>query len=1091
MAGISDNQALELLIRVRDAASASLQKINKGLAGVRGDAARLGDHFDSLSRSTFTLRNAFLSLGAGMAARSVLKSAFQFNQTIEQSRVGIAALVRTFNDFTTKQGQVASSTQAFAESMRIATQIQRQLQIEGLKTVATYDELLRALQEGIGPAMKAGFNPEQIVRFTSLMTQAASAISLPMDQLGQELRAITEGTIDRNARIAKALGVTNEKVNELAKSGELFDYLSGRLAEFGAAGEAIAKTFGGAMSNVKDAVQMALGQGLEGTFRGTTKLLLDLRDAIVTIDEKAGSFTFNTAITQALARVDWAISSLLTGNGKSMKENLERWVDLLGDLAVAFIQVVGAILKMVDALGPMLPTLVKGGAYWLMFASALVLVVTPMQKAYLGLTMLYGGIKLLGGYVIAAALAGLNGLRLGLIALVAQGGLAATALKLLYVALIPLRGAFFLVGAAAVYGVVQIGKLIKAIGEWRTAVKDAEQAEVNLFTTTAKIKAKYEGWKDITIPVKLEDQSADELEALRKNLQQAKAYWTASITELEARAAKTSLLGNPTADAKEAQTALGLVKTKLDDIVTTIRTIRGLIATPKDDGEDDPEEIKKARADQTRLQKMLDDDLARLSGDKWAVQKAQAKQHYDEMIELAHGNQDLLLQAESVYARQLAKIRDEQHKELQTAATESQNERTRAVLQTQLVALQGFYAQGDVALQEYFRRRQEIVNKQYAAEIQALQELAAMETQDPAKRQQIETDIFVKRQEQTQALLELEQNRIQAEKDLLQQAAEAEGILLNLRERSEITPASQLSAVFAQELAQMDHFQQEEIRRLQELHATKTSLDEAYRRQKLEKENLLADQVRRLDQSRLESAQQVAAAMSSIFGNLYEASGQKIKAFFYLQRAAAAAEAIINAELSAAKALGQQGPFGIPMAALVRAMGYANAFAIMAQTVSGYSIGGKIRGYDDGGRVPGHSPHSKADNVLIRATAGEYMQPVDTVRYYGVQAMEAIRRKLIPKDFLSGFAVPNLRMAMPRFAFAEGGQVGGGAGAPAQGGDAAGWTGRGGDSPGTTIVNILDPDEYARFVQSSRGTDVQLNWMSSKSTRIKRALGIK
>ena len=58
----------------------------------------------------------------------------------------------------------------------------------------------------------------------------------------------------------------------------------------------------------------------------------------------------------------------------------------------------------------------------------------------------------------------------------------------------------------------------------------------------------------------------------------------------------------------------------------------------------------------------------------------------------------------------------------------------------------------------------------------------------------------------------------------------------------------------------------------------------------------------------------------------------------------------------------------------------------------------------EGGPIPGFSPHPKADNVLIRATAGEFMQPVAAVQHYGSDAMEAIRTMRVPKEVLQAFA---------------------------------------------------------------------------------------
>jgi hypothetical protein len=49
-----------------------------------------------------------------------------------------------------------------------------------------------------------------------------------------------------------------------------------------------------------------------------------------------------------------------------------------------------------------------------------------------------------------------------------------------------------------------------------------------------------------------------------------------------------------------------------------------------------------------------------------------------------------------------------------------------------------------------------------------------------------------------------------------------------------------------------------------------------------------------------------------------------------------------------------------------------------------------------GGPIPGHSPNDRADNVLIAATAGEFMQPVPAVRRYGMGFMDAVRTGRFP-----------------------------------------------------------------------------------------------
>lgn len=58
----------------------------------------------------------------------------------------------------------------------------------------------------------------------------------------------------------------------------------------------------------------------------------------------------------------------------------------------------------------------------------------------------------------------------------------------------------------------------------------------------------------------------------------------------------------------------------------------------------------------------------------------------------------------------------------------------------------------------------------------------------------------------------------------------------------------------------------------------------------------------------------------------------------------------------------------------------------------------------EGGIIPGTSPSKKADDKLFWLTSGEFVQPVDTVDYYGVGMMEALRKRQIPKWALQGYA---------------------------------------------------------------------------------------
>jgi TP901 family phage tail tape measure protein len=77
----------------------------------------------------------------------------------------------------------------------------------------------------------------------------------------------------------------------------------------------------------------------------------------------------------------------------------------------------------------------------------------------------------------------------------------------------------------------------------------------------------------------------------------------------------------------------------------------------------------------------------------------------------------------------------------------------------------------------------------------------------------------------------------------------------------------------------------------------------------------------------------------------------------------------------------------------------------------GYSTGGRVMGFDSGGLVPGTPPgNPRKDNLmakvdgkgLIGIRSREFIQPQESVDYYGLDAMEAIRTMRLPKFSMGG-----------------------------------------------------------------------------------------
>ena len=397
--------------------------------------------------------------------------------------------------------------------------------------------------------------------------------------------------------------------------------------------------------------------------------------------------------------------------------------------------------------------------------------------------------------------------------------------------------------------------------------------------------------------------------------------------------------------------------------------------------------------------------------------------------------------------------------------------RLKATTRTALLMLTDTYKKGETTLEEYFSRRKALIETQFAEEISLLQKSADAQT-DPDKKLALEDQIFSKQQAHTQALLALKQQQMTAEDELVRKKTETADLLADLEKRAEPGTGSGLDAVFTEELAQMDARHAEELSRLQELTASKSEIEDAYRMQKLEKEKLLADQEKRIHDQNLQNAKTIAGGTADVFTNLYELTGKKHKEFFILAKTAAIAEALISTYQGAQQAFTSLS--GIPIVGPALGAAAATA-AVLAGLARVASI--KAQKLAAGGFVAGHSPSPTADNIPIMATAGEFMQPVSAVQHYGHSVMEAIKKRLIPREVFQGFTLPGLPSLNPSFAYAAGGMVNA---APSTSGSQQGTE--------INIVNIIDPEEIEDYMNSPGGENAIMNVISSKKRTIERIL---
>ena len=402
-------------------------------------------------------------------------------------------------------------------------------------------------------------------------------------------------------------------------------------------------------------------------------------------------------------------------------------------------------------------------------------------------------------------------------------------------------------------------------------------------------------------------------------------------------------------------------------------------------------------------------------------------------------------------------------------------------IKTELLKIGDSYKESEKQLQEYFKRREDIIGAQKIYEENLT--LAALERLESEKKQaetiedaserstklmeieadkiKLNTKLKLIEGDAERKLIELTREKARAISELESKQAEIRGIISTAEMRTMPIDTS-FGGMQDAETAQMEEKHARELEALQKLTDDKAKIEDLYRAQKIEKDRLMAEQAEELYKYHLKNVGTIAGEWSNILGEFYDMAGKKASAFFYFSKALALAEVAIKTQVAIMKAYEQGGIYGGLYAATIAAQGGMAAGKILGQMIQGFASGGEIKN----GTTP------TADDVVIRASKGEFMQPASAVDYYGKSFMEAVRRKTLPKSLLSGLNMPSYA-STPKYAYQSGGEINTPAVSQSTSND-------------LQIVNIVDSSMIDRYMSSNAGKRTILNVLADNAYEVKR-----
>ncbi|WP_284087201.1 transglycosylase SLT domain-containing protein [Acinetobacter nosocomialis] len=190
----------------------------------------------------------------------------------------------------------------------------------------------------------------------------------------------------------------------------------------------------------------------------------------------------------------------------------------------------------------------------------------------------------------------------------------------------------------------------------------------------------------------------------------------------------------------------------------------------------------------------------------------------------------------------------------------------------------------------------------------------------------------------------------------------------------------------------------------QEYLLAKSALDEEYAQRETD-----------LTQQQFETKMQVYSQIAGMTGQVFDQMANMVaesagksnalyKTMFLASKAASIAQAIVNTEEGATKALAQGGAYGSILATFVRATGYASVGIMAAQTIQGFATGGQIRGLGNG----------LSDSIPIWASNEEFMIKQSSAKKIGLDNLNYMNQTgELPQTESSQIIVPQLAELPP------------------------------------------------------------------------------
>lgn len=367
----------------------------------------------------FTLARKFSQVIAGG-----VREMSRFNSVLEQSKISLGSLISSASIMVDVNGDLVEGTEKYVSSLQEAEKLQNAIRVDALGTVATFEELLGAVQAGIGPGLAAGLDLDQIRTVSISLAKAASTLGVAGAGFAEEIRSILLGVGSlRQTKLLQVLGLSRENIREAKEQGRVFEQITEAVEAFNIATQDVQKSFEGLQSQIKDSTSTLLASGSVEYFETLKSAAQAFLDSLIQVEEVTGlGIGIDDDAVGAVEEISSALGDIVKTFGQLttfeeifanvradlalVGESLRVIVSATAPIVVGFLQgatavaaMLAAIIKITRVIVGIVPTsIVKSFKEVLKFVSAIVGGIT----AWIILTKIFNGILLISKTIIGS-----------------------------------------------------------------------------------------------------------------------------------------------------------------------------------------------------------------------------------------------------------------------------------------------------------------------------------------------------------------------------------------------------------------------------------------------------------------------------------------------------------------------------------------------------------------------------------------------------------------------------------------------------------------------------------------------------------------